>query len=204
MTSCSFQGKADMNKAVIHKRQRSLFARLGSALNAVFTPESGPPDQIRHSAAIALGHRHQDAIAVLTAARSVIERGWVQNTWYTLENPAGRRRTFSSIFPSRLDRGQVVQACLVGAVLHGAWQQSPRPERAYPALDALWSTAFGGDIAGADPVGPLCPPPIRVFRVRDLTTWNDRRYRSKDEVLDLLDRTTARIADADRRTEHLR
>jgi hypothetical protein len=44
---------------------------------------------------------------------------------------------------------------------------------------------------------------VRVARVRDLTTWNDRRYRTQEEVLDLLDRAVAGIADADRRTEHL-
>jgi hypothetical protein len=62
----------------------------------------------------------------------------------------------------------------------------------------------GGDVAGAEPVGPLCSPPVRVARVRDLTTWNDRRYRTKEDVLDLLDRTVAGIADADRRTDYLR
>jgi hypothetical protein len=196
--------EANVNEAVTHKRHWGLLSRLGSALNAVLTPRSGQPDQTRFPADEPAASRHQDAMAVLTAARGVVRRGWVQNTWYILETPAGRRRTFQSIIPSRLDRTQVVEACLVGAVMHAAWQQSPRPERAYPALDALWHTLLGGNTASADPVGPLCSPPVRVARVRDLTTWNDRRYRSKDEVLDLLDRSVARIADADRRTEHLR
>jgi len=117
-----------------------------------------------------------------------------------MENPTGRRRKMQSIFPSRLDRTHVVEACLVGAVMHAAWQQSPRPERAYPAIDALWHTLLGGDPAGAEPVGPLSSPPVRLARVRDLTTWNDRRYRTREEVVDLLDRTMARIAEADRRT----
>jgi hypothetical protein len=192
-----------MNEAVTHERHRGLLARLGSALSAVFTPPSGQPGQMPCSAESPISHRHQDAVAVLTAARGVLRRGWVQNTWYILQTAAGHRRPFQSIFPSRLDRTQVVEACLVGAVMHAAWQQSPRPERAYPAIDALWYTLLGGgDTAGADPVGPLCSPPVRVARVRDLTTWNDHRYRSKDEVLNLLDRTVARITDADRRTEH--
>jgi hypothetical protein len=143
-------------------------------------------------------------MAVLTAARGVIGRGWAQNTWYVTETPARRRRTVQSVFPSRLDRRQVVEACLVGAVMHAAWQQSPRPEHGYSAVDALWHTLFGGDDpAGAEPVGPLSSPPVRLARVRDLTTWNDRRYRTKDEVLDVLDRTVARIADAGRRPERL-
>jgi hypothetical protein len=193
-----------MSETVTQQR-RGLMARLGSAWNAALAQSSRKTDQMPRSAAGSLGHRHHDALAVLTAARAVIRRGWVQNTWYTVETPAGRRRTMQSIFPSRLDRTHVVGACLVGAVMHAAWQQSPRPERAYPAIDALWHALVGGgDPAGAEPVGPLCSPPVRVARVRDLTNWNDRRYRTKEEVLGLVDRTVARIADADRHTEHLR
>jgi hypothetical protein len=194
-----------MSEAVTHQRQRGLMARLDAAWRSVFPPSPGRTEPMPHSAAGPLSHRHHDALAVLTAARGVIRRGWVQNAWYITETPAGRRRPMQSIFPSRLDRSQVVEACLVGAVMHAAWQQSPRPERAYPAIDALWRTLLGGgDTAGAEPVGPLCSPPVRVSRVRDLTTWNDRGYRTKDEVLDLLDRTVDRIATADRRAEHLR
>jgi hypothetical protein len=194
-----------MSESVTHRRRQGLLARLGSALHSAFPPPSGKPGQMPHSAASPPGHRHQDALTVLSAARGVVRRGWVQNTWYILQTPAGRRRAFQSVFPSRLDRTHVVEACLVGAVMHAAWQQSSRPEHAFPAIDALWCTLLGGgDTTGADPVGPLCSPPVRVARVRDLTTWNDRRYRTKDEVLDLLDRTVARVADADRRTEHLR
>jgi hypothetical protein len=194
-----------MNEVVTHKRRCGLVARLGSALKAVVVSPSGRPDQMPLSAERPIGHRHQDALAVLTAARGVVRRGWVQNTWYIVEAAAGRRRAVQPILPSRLDHARVVQACLVGAVMHAAWQQSPRPEHAYPAIDALWYMLLGGgDVAGAEPVGPLCSPPVRVARVRDLTTWNDRRYRTKEDVLDLLDRTVAGIADADRRTDYLR
>jgi hypothetical protein len=213
-----------MNKAVIHQRRRA-FERLCSALRAALPRPSTRPDWTPHPAGSPAGsptsnpagsptgsraaspaaHRHQDATAVLTATRSVIRRGWTQNTWYVTQTPAGRRRTVQSIFPSRLDRSQVVEACLVGAVLHAAWQQSPRPEHAYPAIDALWQTLLGGgDAAGTGPVGPLSAPPVRVARVRDLTTWNDRHYRTRDEVLELLDHTLERIADADRRTDLIR
>jgi len=184
-----------MSQAVTHTRQRTLMARF-----AAFRISPGKPDQMPRSTASPLGHRHHSALAVLTAARGVVQRGWAQNAWYVMENPAGRRRRLQSIFPSRLDRTHVVEACLVGAVMHAAWQQSPRPERAYPAIDALWHTLLGGDPAGTEPVGPLSSPPVRLARVRDLTTWNDRRYRTREEVVDLLDRTMARIAEADRRT----
>jgi len=139
-------------------------------------------------------HRHQDALAVLTAARGVVRRGWVQHTWYTLDPPAGRR-FWQRLLPDRLDHRRVTGACLVGAVLHGAWHQSRRPEHAYPAIDALWHTLFdAGAPADADPVGPLAPPLVRAARVRDLTTWNDRDHRTRQDVLRLLDRAAARVS----------
>jgi hypothetical protein len=140
-------------------------------------------------------HRHEDALAVLSATRGVIARGWVQNTWYVLESPAGPRSARQRFFPSRFDHRRVVEACLVGAVMQGAWQLSPRPEYAYPAIDALWQTLFGIEAAGdADPVGPMTPPLVRAARVRDLTTWNDRDHRTKEDVLRLVDLTVARVA----------
>jgi hypothetical protein len=190
-----------MSEAVTHNRPAGLLARLGSALKTLFPPPPGEPDRPPSRAGSPVNHRHQDALAVLTAARGVVRRGWAQHSWYVMETPAGRRRrAYQPLFPSRLDHTQVVQACLVGAVMHAAWQQSPRPERAYPAIDALWHTLLdGGDTADADPVGPLSSPPVRAARVRDLTTWNDRHHRTKEEVLRLLDRTAARIADSDNR-----
>ena len=190
-----------MNEAVTRRPQRGVLARLGSAVTALSRRPAVRADRIPSDPvpSAAGSHRHQDALAVLTAARAVVGRGWTQHTWYVMETPAGRRRTMSSIFPSRLDRTRVVEACLVGAVMHAAWQQSPRPEHVYPAVDALWCTLLGGGTPDADPVGPLSAPPVRVARVRDLTTWNDRPYRTRADVLDLRDRTTARIADADRR-----
>jgi hypothetical protein len=184
-----------MSETVVHQRPAGPAARLGTALRAVFAPPAGTPE--RTPPAAGGQHRHEAALAVLTAARGVIRRGWAQNTWYVVETRAGRRRAFPPVLPSRLDHTRVVQACLVGAVVHAAWQQSARPERAYPAIDALWQTLLnGGDRPGAEPVGPLCPPPVRAARVRDLTTWNDRPHRTKDEVLHLLERTAARIAGA--------
>ena len=37
---------------------------------------------------------------------------------------------------------------------------------------------------------------MRAARIRDLTTWNDRRNRTKQEALQLLDCSATRIADA--------
>jgi hypothetical protein len=190
--------EVDMSEAITGKGQSGLLARLGSALHGTL-PSPSKSGEKPHSPAMPASHRHENALTVLTAARGVVQRGWAQNGWYVMRTRTGRRRTIQSIFPSRLDRTQVVEACLVGAVMHAAWQQSAQPEHAYPALDALWRTLLGGDSPGGEPVGPLCAPPVRLARVRDLTTWNDHRYRTQDEVLHLLDRTVARIAAADSR-----
>ncbi|WP_433306163.1 DUF6197 family protein [Actinoplanes sp. CA-030573] len=139
---------------------------------------------------VTMPRRHQDALAVLSATRGVLTRGWVQRTWYAVETPAARRLRF---LPVRRDRSQVVGACLVGAVVHGAWLLSPRAEYAYPAIDALWHTLF--DVSGdSDPVGPMTAPLVRAARVRDLTTWNDHDCRTGAEVLRLVDRSAERIA----------
>ena len=183
-----------MGDAVIHARSTRLWSRLSRALQAVFAPASFEPDQLLPPAANPAPRRHQDALAVLTAARTVVERGWVQNAWYVMRAPDGGQRTLAPTCLVRLDHTQVVQACLVGAVLHAAWQQSSRPEHANPAIDALWHALYGGgDTAGGGPVGPVCPPPVRMARVRDLSAWNDERGRTRDNVLHLLDRTAARI-----------
>ena len=195
-----------MPTTIFAQRSVNLVARLAAACKAALwqSPsefDQPPPD------GVPIDYRRQDALAVLTAARGVVRRGWVQRTWYVMETPVGRRHARQRFLPARLDHSQVVGACLIGAVMHAAWQQSPRSEHAYPAIDALWHALFdvvpatnagaaggAGWPADADPVGPMTPPLVRAARVRDLTTWNDREHRTKDDVLSLLDRTAARLA----------
>jgi len=185
-----------MNQAKFQTRPAGLLARLGSLWKSMSPHPSPVPDQLLPPSENDLPQRHQDALAVLTAARTMIQRGWVQNTWYVTQTPGGRRHNFGPL-SGRLDHTRIVQSCVVGAVLHAAWQQSPRPEHANPAIDALWLNLFQpAGPASTEPVGPVSSPPVRVARVRDLTTWNDRRDRTRDDVLQLLDRTTARIAGA--------
>jgi len=176
------------------QRPAGLAARLASTLKAALLPSAAEADPLP-SYGTPANRRHQEALAVLTAARGVVSRGWVQRTWYVTQTPNGRRRSGQRFFPSRLDHANVVQACLIGAVMHAGWMQSPHAEYAYPAIDALWHALFdAGPRPVADPVGPPCPPMVRAARVRDLTTWNDRLHRSRDDVLQLLDRAAARVA----------
>ena len=182
-----------MSKTITSKHPAGQVARLVAAVRAALRPAPGETPQ--PARANPGGRRQQDALAVLTAARGVVGRGWAQNTWYVLDTPAGHRPARHRFLPGRLDHSRVVGACLVGAVMHGAWLQSTRPEHAYPAIDALWITLFdAGTPAATDPVGPLCPPLVRAARVRDLTTWNDRDHRTQKDVLRLLDRAAARVS----------
>jgi hypothetical protein len=181
-----------MGDPVIQERSVGPIARLCRAVKATFRPAAFEPDQLLPSTGTPIPRRHQDALAVLNAARGAVQRGWVQNAWYVLHGPDGRRQTLGPTCLVRLDHTQVAQVCIVGAVLHAAWQQSPRPEHANPAIDALWCTLYGT----GEPVGPVCAPPVRNARVRDLTRWNDEPHRTKEEVLHLLERTATRIVDA--------
>jgi len=181
-------------KTITTQRPAGLAARLASALRDALGLFAGPAEQPPTSGN-PVNPRHQAALAVLIAARGVVRRGWVQHTWFVVDTPAGRLPLRQRFFPGRVDHARVAEACLIGAVLHAGWQQSPRPEYVYPAIDALWHALFdAGPSPTTDPVGPLCPPLVRTARVRDLTTWNDRAYRTPDEVLQLLDRAVDRLS----------
>jgi hypothetical protein len=136
-------------------------------------------------------------LAVLVGARALIERGWVQGGWYVLEAPDGRRRFVGAGSLTRRSFGEIVQSCLVGAVVESArWHTSERGA-AGPAIDTLWHQL--GELAGGPPpVDPRTPIPVlRSRQVGDLTTWNDRRGRTQEEVLDLLDAAIARVTRTD-------
>jgi hypothetical protein len=132
-------------------------------------------------------------LAVLVGARALLERGWVQGGWYVREAPDGRRRFVGAGSLTRRSFGQIVQSCLVGAVVESArWHTSERGA-AGPAIDTLWQalTELWGDRPPVDPRTPI--PVVRSRQVGELTTWNDRRGRTRDEVLGLLDAAIARV-----------
>jgi hypothetical protein len=146
------------------------------------------------------GPRAEHAALVLGAARAGLEQGWSQGRWHVVQDGAGRHRdvpaaSFAASFTG-LDRTRVVRSCLVGAVLQAAWWYSDRPEHAAPALDALWIGLQGSLGRSADPIARVCSPDVRLSRVRELTRWNDRPGRTRQEVLDLLDRSLAGLAPA--------
>src|SRR3954452_17664068 len=132
-------------------------------------------------------------LAVLVGARALIERGWVQGGWYVLQAPDGRRRFVGAGSLTRRGYGEIVGACLVGAIAESARRHSADAGTAGPAIDALWHEL--GELQGVTvPADPWTPTPVlRNRQVSDLTRWNDHAGRTREEVLRLLDATITRV-----------
>jgi hypothetical protein len=137
--------------------------------------------------------RLEEVRAQLEEARNLIEKGWVQDAWFAIRDRQGRLRPIGPFGFGLLRRGDVAGACLVGAVVHATWTHRPGVDAtaAAPALDMLWdSLQEVRGVASASPVA--ASRDVRAARVRDLTRWNDRPGRSRDEVLELLDVAVSR------------
>jgi hypothetical protein len=132
--------------------------------------------------------RHHDrpaeVLAVLGAARDIVEAGWVQNRW-TVSPAAGR----TSADGDGTDGS--ARACVVAAVALAVRARDPRADLAVhtgPALAYVWDEVFGGRTAGRS-----APHHVRVARMRELARWNDERGRTRDDVVTALDRAAARV-----------
>jgi len=142
-----------------------------------------------------------DLQRLLTAAREVVEHGWVQHAWFSYVDERGRTRQASSAAAAEVVGRPLVGACLVGAVVYAAG--GPHAVHAQPvqrALDLVWHALASEE----DSAVLWCPAPdVRVGRVRDLTRWNDAPGRSSTEVAGLL-LTAERVAvhEADRVAAH--
>ena len=148
-----------------------------------------PPDE--RTLALARVRRYEDAVEVLERAREVVERGWVQGTWYVVARPGKPPRP--APIPSVAARDDVVGACLVGAVIHAAKQDDPHADMAVWGLplDLLWDAVNGraaesGD-AAAGTGWRAAPAYVRAARARDIARWNDHPGRDVTEVLRTVD-----------------
>jgi hypothetical protein len=126
------------------------------------------------------------ARVVIAAASDVVADGWIQNAWYQVRDETDAVRTVTARTLELLERGPVVAACLVGAVVQTAGgRYAAHDQVTGDSLDLVWHAAFADDPRFG--VG-FCPPPsVRSLRVLDLTRWNDRPGRCIGEVLELLD-----------------
>ena len=140
---------------------------------------------------------------MLQRSRIVLQRGWVQNAWYVVRSTRGNVRTLGPVQPRQVDPTRLVKACLVGAVVHSSWQWSSDETSSGPAIDALWETLQEARGLGR-PAGMsrVCAPMIRARRVRDLVAWNDRAGQTREDVLALVDRTMARLAEVESEAVH--
>src|SRR5690242_11345743 len=80
-----------------------------------------------------------DTYAVLQDARSIVERGWVQNQWYVHRTPPPPLLRLI-LGPARpADPDDVRAACLVGAVFHAVRRRGALDDlmAAGPVLDLL-------------------------------------------------------------------
>jgi len=68
----------------------------------------------------------------------------------------------------------------VGSALLAAYRAAPRPPWPF--------------VPGRGNMLIIATNPSSYARVRDLTTWNDRSYRTREDVLRLIDLATARVA----------
>lgn len=148
-------------------------------------------EQDRRTARLAELHHVR---AVVGDAEAVIRAGWTQKTLYACVDDRDRRH------PVDPQDAGFDEACLVGAVVHAAGGPAVASgQLAQRALDLVWHTLYRGPDR---PVGGSAPPGVRAARVVDLARWNDRRGRTRSEVLALLSATAA-AADAEaRRLRH--
>jgi hypothetical protein len=132
--------------------------------------------------------------ALLEHAAEIVDDGWVQGAWYTVDLD-GRTRAVTAPELALTRSHPVTGACLVGAVVQaGGGPGEVRSQPVQRALDLVWHTLR--EDAG-QPVR-WCPgPPVRALHVLDLTHWNDDPHRTCRDVVGLL-RSSAETADAQR------
>ena len=138
-----------------------------------------------------LGHIHR----VLETARTLVERGWLQHGWYRAQPPPPLPLLARLRLAQRTPAvDEVSAACLVAAVALAAHGGGPRPDvvgDAGPTLDVVWKTMQAGR-SGTEVSDRVPPPAVRAARMRDLVRWNDAPGRTRQDVLDLLDRSISR------------
>jgi hypothetical protein len=137
------------------------------------------------SARLAELHRINE---LLDDAGQVVAHGWVQHAWFAYLDETGRTRLATATDLHLMSGRPVTGACLVGAVVEaGGGLPSVHTQLVNRTLDLTWHTLRGTPGTGVR----WCPSPFeRAVQVRDLTSWNDARGRTADDVGSLLGATT--------------
>ncbi|WP_146244174.1 hypothetical protein [Curtobacterium sp. MCBD17_032] len=132
-----------------------------------------------------------DLQRLLSDARAVVERGWIQHAWFAYLDDRGRTRTASSAAATEVVGRPLVGACLVGAVVDAAGgPHAVHAQSVQRSLDLVWHALA---VPEGSPVAWCPAPDVRMARVRDLTRWNDCGDRTAEQVAGLL-LTAERVA----------
>jgi hypothetical protein len=117
-------------------------------------------------------------------ASALVEAGWVQNAWFSCRDVDGRRHSVTAYGLDLLAGRPVVGGCLVGAIVQaGGGLEAVSTQLVQRTLDLTWHTLAVG---GREPVRWCPAPAVRMQHLRELTRWNDRPARSRQDVIGLL------------------
>jgi hypothetical protein len=132
---------------------------------------------------------------VLGRAAVVIDRGWVQDAWFSYRGAGGDVRVSYVPDRRRTEGRPALATCLVAAVHDSGAPEGAGAQVVRRALELTWHTLRAGR---SDPVRWCPAPDVRAGHIRDLTRWNDRPGRTSGEVVALLEAATVRV-EAERR-----
>lgn len=134
--------------------------------------------------------------AMLEQARTIVERdGFTASAWFTVAGPGGSRRVqMPEALRLRHPRAAVQSACLVGTLVRLADDPDSAPSvaDAWGCVDELFEALQERDGHASMPPGWVSPPAERRWRVQLLTAFNDAPGRTREDLLDVVDRAIAR------------
>jgi len=133
----------------------------------------------------------------LEQARTVIAMdGWTTGGWFTVRRPDGGTRlcTTTEAFSLRQPGSEVVNGCLVGTLVRLADDPDrvPTVRDVWGCVDELYEAMHERMGHTSLPGGQVQSIGERRARLRCLTAWNDAPGRTREHVLDLLDRAISR------------
>jgi hypothetical protein len=150
-----------------------------------------PPPVLPAPATSPAPAEEERTLAILEAARQILERGWLQDGWYRTGPRPLRERLFG---PTPGPEG-IESACLVAAVAvaghsGGAFTHVDRDSG--PAVDRVWESLQETQRGRFDASEGAVAPIVRRARMRELVRWNDAPGRTQAQVLGVVDRAISR------------
>jgi hypothetical protein len=171
--------------------------------HSVRLPRRTRRERSRERRRLALRDRQSARLAELVSIRQLlavavesVERGWLQDAWFSYRGPGGEVRISHVADRSRAGNDPVLASCLVAAIREASGiPEGSSTQVLGRALEVTWHTLHGDR---AEPVRWCPAPDVRASHVRDLTRWNDRAGRTSGEVVTLLE-AAIDVADLERK-----